>query len=108
MFTIKTGHYLNLLTPETMKILGSTKSKITKNGNGKNVPSLGITEIILVNYSIVNNNYQQNSRVLYTFVPNKSFGQLLHISPKYFIFLKTFDSDFHILKHGLLIKILIL
>ena len=55
---------------------------------------LEIIEVILVHCSIVNNNYQQDSRVLYTFVPNKSFGQLLDISTKSFIFLKTFDSDF--------------
>ena len=77
-----------------MKLLGSTKSKITKNENGENVPNLKITEIVLMHCNIVNNNYQQNSRVLYTFVPNKSFGQFLDISPKRFIFLKTFDSNF--------------
>ena len=60
--------------------------------NGENVPYLEITEVVLVHWNIVNNNYQQNSRVLYTFVPNKSFGQLLEISPKNFIFLKAFDS----------------
>ena len=59
-----------------MKLLGSTKSKITKNENGENAPNLEITEVILVHFNIVNNSYQQNSRVLYTFVPSKSFGQL--------------------------------
>ena len=93
-FRIKTGYYLELLTSETMKLLGSTKSKITKNENGENVPNLKITEIVLIHCNIVNNNYQQNSRVLYTFVPNKSFAQFLDISPKRFIFLKTFDSNF--------------
>ena len=77
-----------------MKLLGSTKSKITKDENCKNVPYLEITEVVLVHYNIANNNYQQNSRVLYTFIPNKSFGQLLDISPKKFIVLKTFDSEF--------------
>ena len=62
-----------------MKLLGSTKSKVTKNENDKNVPNLEITEVVLVHYNIVNNNCQQNSRVLYMFVPNKSFGQLLDI-----------------------------
>ena len=76
------SYYLELLTHETMKILESTKSKITKNGNRENVPNLEITEVVLVYCSIVNNNYQQNSRVLHIFVPNKSFGQLLNISPK--------------------------
>ena len=57
-----------------MKLLGSTKSKITKNSNGENIPNLEITEVVSVHCNIVNNNYQRNSRVLYTFVPNKSFG----------------------------------
>ena len=79
---------------ETMKLFGSFKSKITKDKNSENVPHLEITEVVLVHWNIVNNDYQQDSRVLYTFVPNKSFGQLLDISPKNFIFLKTFDSEF--------------
>ena len=58
------------------------------------MPHLEITEVVLIHCNIVNNDYQQDSRVLYTFVPNKSFGQLLDISPKNFIFLKTFDSEF--------------
>ena len=77
-----------------MKLLGSTKSKITKNENGENVPRLEITEVILINYYIVNNEYQQDSRVLYKFAPNKSFAELLDILPKKFIFLKTFNSEF--------------
>ena len=75
-----------------MKVLGSTKSKITKNKNDKTVPNLGISEVVLVHYNTVNNDYQQDSRVLYTFVHNKSFGQLLDNSPKHFIFLKIFNS----------------
>ena len=89
-FRIKTVYYLELLMPETMKLLGSSKSKITKDKNGENVPHLEITEVLLVHCNIFNNEYQQDSRVLYTFVPDKSFGQLLDISPKNFIFLKTF------------------
>ena len=85
-FKIKTGYYLEIVTPETMKLLESTKSKITKGKNGKNVPHLEITELVLIHWNIVNSDYQQDSRVLYTFVPNKSFGQLLDISPKIFIF----------------------
>ena len=93
-FKIKTGYYLELLTPGTMKLLGSTRSKITKDENGENVPRLEITEVVLIDCNIVKNDYEQDSRVLYTFVPNKSFGQLLGISPKNFIFLKTFNSEF--------------
>ena len=77
-----------------MKLLGSTKSKITKYKNGENVSYLEITELVLIHCNVVNNSYLQNSRVLYTFVPNKSFGQLLDISPKNFILLKTFDKEF--------------
>ena len=94
MFKIKIGYYLGLLTPETMKLLGSTKSKITKDKNGENVTYLEITEVVLVHCNVVNTSYQQNWRVLYTFVPNKSFGELLDISPENLIFLKTFDSEF--------------
>ena len=80
--------------PETIKLLGSTKSKITKDKNGKNITHLEITEVISVHCNIANTDYQQISKVLHTFVPNKSFGQLLDISPKSFIFLKTFNSEF--------------
>ena len=92
-FKIKMGYHLELLTPETMKLLGSNKSKITKNKNGENVPRLEIAEVVLVHCNIVNNDCQHDSRILYTFVPNKIFGQLLGISPN-FMFLKTFNSEF--------------
>ena len=71
------------------------KNKITFNiKTGENMPNLEVTEQVLAYCDIVSNNYQQDSRVLYTFVPNKLFGQLLDNSPKSFIFLKTFDSEF--------------
>ena len=63
-----------------IKFLGSTKSKTTKDKNGDNVPYLQIREVVLIHCNVVNNSYQQNSRVLHTFVPNKSFRQLLDIS----------------------------
>ena len=93
-FKIKNGYYPELLTPETMKLLGSTESKTTKDKNGENVPHLEIVEVILVHCNLVNNDYQQNSRILYTFVPNKAFSSLLEISPKNHVFLKTFNSKF--------------
>ena len=93
-FKVKTGYYLEPLTSETKKLLGSTNSKRTKDKNGENVPRLEIAEVVLLFCNIVNNAYQQDSRVLYTFVPNKSFGQLIDISPKNFMFLKTFVSEF--------------
>ena len=74
-----------------MKSLGSTKSKITKDKNGENVPHLEITEVLLVHCNIFNNDYQHGSGVLCAFVLNKSFGQLLHKSPKNSLFLKGFS-----------------
>ena len=88
-FKIKTWYYLELLMSETMKLLGSTKSKITKDENGENVPHLEITKVVWVHCNVVN-----NLRVLNTFVADKSFGQLLVISFKNFIFLNRFHSEF--------------
>ena len=81
-----------------MKLLGSTENKVTKDKNGENVPHLEITELVLVDCDIVNNNYQQDSRVLYTLVPNKPFGILLEISPTNHIFLKTFNLEYDEIK----------
>ena len=89
-FKIKNGYSLELLAIETMKLLGSTKNKITKDKNGENVPHLEITEVILVHCNMVNNDYQQDSRVYL----NKSFGSLLDISPSNHIFLETFNSEY--------------
>ena len=94
-FKIKDGYSLELLAPEIMKLHGSTKNKISEDKNGENVPHLEITEVVLVNFSIANNDYQQDSRVLYMFVPNKSLGNLLEISPANHIFLKTFNSEYN-------------
>ena len=93
-FKIKNGYSLEILTPETMKLLGSTKDKIIKDKNGEKVPHLEITKVVLVHGDIVNNGYQQDSRVLYTFVPNKLFGSLLEIPPTNHIFLKTYNSEY--------------
>ena len=81
-FKIKTGNYLELWTPETMKLLRSTKIKITKDENVENVPHSEITKVVLIHCNIVNNRYQQDLRVFYTFVLNRPFGQLLDISSK--------------------------
>ena len=93
-FKIKDGYILELLTPETMKLLWNTKNKITKDKNGENVPHLEISEVVLVHCNIVNNDHQQGSRILYTFVPNKPFGSLLEISTTNHISLKTFNSEY--------------
>ena len=93
-FKIKNGYSFEFLTPETMKLLGITENKVTKDKNGENFPHLEITKVVLVHCNIVNNDYQKNSGVLYTFVPNKPFGSLLEISPTNHIFLKTFNSEY--------------
>ena len=97
-FKIKTAYYLELLTPETIKLFGGTESKKTEEKNGENVPYLEIVELVLIHCNIVNNNYQQKSTILYTFVPGKPFGSLLEISPSNHIFLKTFNSEFQKIK----------
>ena len=81
-----------------MKLLGSTESKITKDKNGENVAHLEIVELVLIHCNFVNNNYQQNSRILYTFTPDKSFGSLPQISPSNHTFLKIFNSEFQEIK----------
>ena len=99
---MKTGLYLKyslrysfeLLTPETMKLLGSTENKISKDKNSENVPHLEITVVVLVQCNITNNDYQQDSRVLYTFVPKEWFGSLLEMSPTNHIFLKTSNLEY--------------
>ena len=94
MFKIKTGYYLEQLMSKTMKLPRSTKSKINKDEDGENVSHLEINEVTLVHCNIFNHNYQQDSRVLYRLVANKSFGELLDISQNSFIFQKNFNSEF--------------
>ena len=97
-FKIKSGYYLELLTPEAMKLLASAESKMTKDKNGENVPCSEVVELVLVHCNLVNNDYQQDLRILYAFVPNKTFGSLLEISPTNHVFLKTFNSEFQEIK----------
>ena len=78
-----------------MKLLGSAENKITKDINGENVPHLEIVDNV---DNLVNNEYQQDSRILFIFVPNKTFGSLLEISPTNHVFLKTFNSEFQEIK----------
>ena len=93
-FKIKTGYYLELSTSETMKLPRSTESKITNDENGESLPHVDITEVALFYCNIASNDYQQNSLVLYTFVPNKPFGSSLEILSTNFIYLKKFNSEF--------------
>ena len=92
-FKIKSGYKLELLSKETMKLLGSTKDIIDADKNSENVPRLENVEVVLVNCNLVNNSYQQASRVLFTFVPTKQYGQLISISPTSLIFLKTMNTE---------------
>ena len=94
VFKIKSGYKLELLSKETMKLLGSTKDIIDSDKNSENVPRLKNVEVVLVHCNLVNNSYQQASRVLFTFVPNKQYGQLISISPHSLVFLKTMNTDF--------------
>ena len=94
VFKIKTGYKLELLSKETMKLLGSTRDTTDVDKNSENVPKLENIEVLLVHFNLVNNSYQQHSRVLFTFVPNKQYGQLISISPHSLIILKTMTADF--------------
>ena len=91
-FKIKTGYKLELLTPETMKLLGSTKKVVDKD---KNVSKLESVKVILVHCNLVKNDYRHTSKVLFTFVPNKEFGQLLNISPHVFTMMNTINIEFY-------------
>ena len=77
-----------------MKLLGNTKDIIDSDKNSENVPRLKNAEVVLVHFNLVNNSYQQHSRVLFTFVPNKQYGQLISISLHSLVFLKAMNTDF--------------
>ena len=94
VFKIKTGYKLVLLSPETMKLLGSKKKDIDKDKNREDAPKLESAEVVLVYCNLVNNSFQQASKVLFTFVPNKQFGQLTIISPHLLTILKTTNAEF--------------
>ena len=93
-FKIKTGYKLELLSKETMKLLGSTKDIIVSDKNSENVLRLETVEVVLAHCNLVNNSYQQASRVLFTFVPTKQYGQLISISPHSLVVLKKMNMDF--------------
>ena len=94
VFKIKTGYKLELLTPETMKLFGSTKKVVDKDKNGENLPKLKFVDVALVHCNLVKNNYQHASKVSLSFVPNKKFGQLLNISPHIFTMMNTINKEF--------------
>ena len=82
-----------MLSPETIKLLGSTKKDVDNDKDG-DVPKLESVEVVLVHCNLVNNSYQQASEVLFTFIPNKQFGQLITISPHLLTILKTTNAEF--------------
>ena len=94
VFKIKTGYKLELLTDGTMQLLASSKKDIDQDKDGEIVPRLETVEVVLVHCNLVNNNYQQTSKVLFTFVPNKLFGQLITITPHSPTMLKTTNAKF--------------
>ena len=94
VFKIKTGYKLELLTEETRRLLRNSKKVIDENEDGQIVPRLEIVDVVLVHCSLVNNNYKQVSKVLFTFVPNKQFGQLITITPYSPKMLKRTNAEF--------------
>ena len=105
VFKIKTGYKLELLTPETMKLLGSTKKDVDKDKDGEIVPKLESVEVVLMHCNLVKNDYQHTSKVFFGFVSNKQFGQLINISPHSLAMIIRLVPNFFLLKFGLQIKL---
>ena len=93
-FKINTGYKLELLSPETVKLLGRTEKDVDKDKYGEDVPKQESVEVVLVHCNIVNNSYQQASKVLFIFVPNEQFSQLITTSPHLLTMLKTTNAEF--------------
>ena len=91
---LKSGYKLELLSKETMRLLGSSTDTIDGDKNSELVPKLESVDLVLVHCNLVNNSYQQDSKVLFTFVPNKKYGQLITVSPETLIMLITFNTEF--------------
>ena len=100
VFKIKAGHKLELLSEGTMQLLGSLKKHIDQNNDGEIVPKLVTVEVVLVHCNLVNNSYQQASKVIVTFVLKKKFSQLITITPH------STMQNFHSLKYGSQIRII--
>ena len=96
-FKIKTGYKLELLAKETMQLLGSTKKEVNKDKDGELVPKIENVDVVLIHCNVVNNTHEQKSRVLYSFVPDKQFCQLITIKPELLIFLKTTSAEFRLI-----------
>ena len=93
-FKIRSGYKLELLLKETMRLLGPSVDTTDGNKNSESVPKLGSVDLVLLHCNLLNNSYQQASKVLFTFVPNKKYGQLITISPNSLIMLKTINTEF--------------
>ena len=91
---MRTCYKLELLTPETMKLLGSTKKNVGSDKNSENLPKLESVEVVLVHCNLIKNDYQHSSKVLFSFVPNKQFGQLINISPNSLTMMNTVNAEF--------------
>ena len=94
VFKINTRYKLELLSQETIELLGSTKKDDDQDKDGEDVAKLESVEVVLAHCNLVNNNYQQASKILFTFVPNKQFGQLINISPHSLTMLSTTNTEF--------------
>ena len=94
VFKIKTGYKLEILPPETIKLLGSTKKDVDKDKDGEILRKLESIEVVLVRCNLVKNDYQHTSKVLFSFVPNKQFGQLINISPHSLTMMNTVNTKF--------------
>ena len=92
---IKDGYKPKLQTPETIKLFGTTKQLIDQTKNDENVPSFEVVEVVFVQCSLVDTQYQQKSEVLYTFTPNKFYAYLLNVEPRNLVFFKTFKTEFN-------------
>ena len=93
MLKIQDGYKLELQMPETVKLFPNKKKLIDETKKGENVPSIEIVEIVLVQYNLEDNQYQQKSEVLYTFTPNKSYIYLLNFEPSNLVFLKAYNTE---------------
>ena len=98
VFKIKTGYKLELLFSETMKLLGSRKKDVDSDKNSENVPKLESVEVVLVHRNLVKNDYQHTSKVLFSFVPNKQFGQLINVSPHSLTMMNTVNTEFSLVE----------
>ena len=98
VFKIKTGYKLELLTPETIKLLGSAKKMVDKNKNSENVPKLESVDIVLVHCNLVKNDYQHSSKVLFSFVPDKEFRKLINMHPNTLTMMNTVNIEFSLIE----------